>query len=291
MILIYYILMFCITYTSKEGKKKRKIESELQEKKLPDECIVCYERFPVLLKFPCFHELCALCVEKIINICDNYNCPKCRTPLPDSLTEFRAMIYPIQLTLDISLEKLQHVFPIICSTGNLATVTKCIKMGVDENKIGLFGNFPLHLASQKNVVKYLVNKGAYVNQANSNGASPLVISSEAGYLPIVKYLLKNGATVNQSCNDGTTSLFMSVQNGHLRVVKYLIKNGANVNQVTKNHRTPLAVAIYNNHIKVAKLLLSKNANMETTKLVLENNGLLHLIGILDKLCNQILRTK
>ena len=197
---------------------------------IPDECMVCYERFPVSLKFFCGHELCALCAENIMAVCDNKTCPKCRADFPELFTEWLPMInlYPIYLTPNIPVEKLQRVFPLICFAGNLTRVAKCINMGMDVNTKGICGSFPIHLASQKNVVKYLINNGANMNQPSDSGITPLLWSSQMGDLPVVKYLIKIGAKINEVHQCALTPLFVSSQEGHLPVVKYLVQNGGDI---------------------------------------------------------------
>jgi len=286
--------------------------------------MVCYETFPAAsVQLPCGHELCALCTQSILQVCANKKCPKCQGPLPLDLIELQTMIinmYPIYLTPNISIEKLQHAFPLICSVASLKTVTKCIDLGIDVNKKGFFGYFPIHLASQTNVLKYLIDKGADVNQLGENGVTPLCISSTKGDLPSVKYLIENGAGVNQAGFEGGTPLYMSSQEGHLPVLKYLIDRGANVNKTS--HRgatpliissersnlpivqylvesgadlnladnegvTPLAVAIDWNQLEVAKFLIKNNANIKITKLFFEKNKYSDLVDILDTLCTEI----
>lgn len=262
---------------------------------LPDECMVCYEYFPVFFQFSCGHELCVLCAESILKVCDHNNCPKCRSPLPQFVSEWIAMIHidTIRLTPDIPLAKLQHIFPLICSVANLTTVIKCVNMGVDVNTKGFFGYFPVHLASQKNVIQYLVDKAADVNQIdNTFGDTPLILSSRNGNLPVVEFLVKNGADVNQGnryklSDDGCTPLIVSSHKGHLSIVQFLVENGADVNQVDSDGVSPLTIAMYKNQTEVVKFLLKKNANIETTKLTFKKTKLSNLIGILNKLCKEI----
>ena len=230
---------------------------------LPDECMVCYERFPVSLQLSCGHELCALCAESILAVCDNNNCPKCRAPLPHLFSEWLTMIkiYPIQFTPDIPLGKLQHAFPLICSVPDLTIVAKCIDMGLNVNTEGICGYFPVHFASQKNVVEFLVNKGADVNQSNYRGITPLMLNSNMGNLLVVKSLIKNGAKINQVPNNAATSLFASSHKGYLPVVKYLVQNGADVNQADIEGITPLSISSQNGHLSVVKYLIQNGANI------------------------------
>jgi ankyrin repeat protein len=275
-------------------------EAETNAKLPPEEeeCMVCYERFPVALRFPCGHDFCAMCSEIILKASNRVNCPKCRTLLPRLLyTDWLDMIhiYPSFITPQISLKNLQHVFPLICSSANLTTVTKCVNMGVDVNTKGFHEVFPLTCCSQINVVKYLVNKGADVNPAQSGAtrATPFGFAAHNGNLPVVKYLFKKGALINGSSlflssQNGhlsvveflvqhganvnkpkfaypdffcVTTLFMSSQNGHLPVVKYLVKNGAKVNQPRHDGMTPLMISSQIGHLEIVQYLLNNGADV------------------------------
>jgi ankyrin repeat protein len=46
----------------------------------------------------------------------------------------------------------------------------------------------------------------------------------------VKTLIEHGAKVDAATTDGATPLYIACQNGQLDVVKYLIEKGANVMQ-------------------------------------------------------------
>jgi len=242
---------------------KRKRHSKAKAEKLPpeEECMVCYERFPVSLTFSCGHELCVSCLESIFKTCINNNCPKCRATLPRLYTDMLTMIniYPSLITPEISLKKLQHAFPLICSAANLKTVIKCMDMGVNVNKKGFNGKFPLTTCLKMDVVKYLVEKGENVNQATNGGATPLIVNSQEGNLPVVKYLFKKGACINED------SLFYSSQCGHLEVVKFLVQNGAlNVNKWRSV--TPLYQSSQNGYLSVVKYLVKIGANVNQSNL-------------------------
>jgi len=234
-------------------------------------CMVCYEHFPVSFRFSCGHELCALCAQKIMSV-SNKKCPKCRAIIPNDIYKLLTMahISPIsmQITPDITLAKLQHAFPLICYVANLTTVAKCIRLGVDVNTKGFSNYFPVHLTSQKSVVKYLVEHGANVHSVNGTGSTPLFMSSGNGHLQVVQYLIEHGADVNQAANNGSTPLFVSSQEGHLPVVQYLIEHGADVNQGNRDGATPLLVSSENGHLKVVQYLIDHGADVNQAA----NNG-------------------
>ena len=53
-----------------------------------------------------------------------------------------------------------------------------------------------------------------MNQAKTNGATPLFIAAQEGHLPVVKLLLDREAAVNQAKTNGATPLFIVAQEGH-----------------------------------------------------------------------------
>jgi len=233
-----------------------------------DECMVCYDYFPVSFKFPCGHELCVLCAESMLKHSDNNNCPKCRANLPKLFLNWLLMIkiYPIQLIPEISLKKIQRAFALICFVANLTTVMKYVNLGIDVKSKGCFGYFPIQLASSVDVVEYLINQGAGVNQCSNLGVSPISINSQMGNLRLVKYLTEHGADVNQADDEGATPLF----NSHLHVVKFLIENGAEVNQISNLGITPLSnvCSQLKEQLSIVKYLVENGANVNQAN----NNG-------------------
>ena len=72
-----------------------------------------------------------------------------------------------------------------------------------------------------------------------NGQTPLFISCEKGNEAIVKYLVEKGIYVNKENNWGQTPLFISYKNGNKAIAKYLIKNGAEINKKRNNKKIRL----------------------------------------------------
>ncbi|ORX85328.1 hypothetical protein BCR32DRAFT_325484 [Anaeromyces robustus] len=60
------------------------------------------------------------------------------------------------------------------------------------------------------------------------GSTPLMIASGKGNKEIVKYLIENGAKVNEKNGNCWTSLTYAFRNGHDDVANYLKANGANL---------------------------------------------------------------
>jgi ankyrin repeat protein len=57
----------------------------------------------------------------------------------------------------------------------------------------------------------LVEHGASIDKAGTDGMTPLYIAAQAGYLDIVKMLLDYGAAIDKSTEDGESPLFVAVE--------------------------------------------------------------------------------
>ena len=66
-------------------------------------------------------------------------------------------------------------------------------------------------------------------------------------------LLERGADVNKARDDGATPLFLASHIGHVEVVRMLLEQGADI-QLSWRDRTPLQIAREKNHTKIIRLL-------------------------------------
>jgi ankyrin repeat protein len=151
------------------------------------------------------------------------------------------------------------------SSGNLSRVRWLLERGANVNAAQSFGWTSLMWACQKGhleVVRELLGRGANVNASlNYTGRTSLIEASCAGYLEIVRELLGRGASVNAAeTGTGKTSLMRACQAGHLEVVRELLGQGANVNASTIYIGwTPLMWTCTTGHLEVARLLLAHHA--------------------------------
>jgi Ankyrin repeats (3 copies)/Ankyrin repeat len=114
------------------------------------------------------------------------------------------------------------------------------------------------------VVKQLLEKGADVNIATSDGRTPLHEASRIGNVEVVKLLLEKGADVNTAKNDGSTPLHEASRGDNVEVVKLLLERGADIEaKDTKYGDTPLLWAVTNGHEAVVTILLGNNADVNT----------------------------
>jgi ankyrin repeat protein len=130
--------------------------------------------------------------------------------------------------------------------GNLATVESCVARGESVNATGP-GGFSALVAASRNghfeVVKYLVEHGANIEQASNNrDKTALLAAAFKGHLDIVGYLIEKGANVNAQSINGFTPLTDAAINGDIRVVTFLVEHGADVRIKDVQGLTPRGVA-------------------------------------------------
>ena len=111
------------------------------------------------------------------------------------------------------------------------------------------------------MAKLLLDGGADVDQANNNGATPLLISSQQGHQGVMTLLLAKSAKVDRARSSGATALFMGSKNGHQEAVKLLLAKGATVDQTSKSGATPLLTSSRNGYQAIVKLLLKSGADV------------------------------
>ena len=155
----------------------------------------------------------------------------------------------------------------------------------------------LHIASEKGhleVVRELLARGAAVDTAENDGATPLFIASEKGRLKVLRELLARGAAVDTARNDGVTPLYIASRDGHVEVVRELLARGAAVNAARNDGWTSLLSACLNNHLEVVRELLAHGASPSlaagnvTALFICRDNPAILQVGIFydHSICNR-----
>jgi ankyrin repeat protein len=159
-----------------------------------------------------------------------------------------------------NLLNLQKFLPFVCQLGKIEVVKTWMDLGLDANLPGIFGNYPMHLCSKKNIIEYLENeKNADMTLKRKDGISGFELSCSFGYLEIVQYWLEKGADVDVVGNGYYTPLHWSCGNGHLKVASLLLSNGADIEKLAADGKTPLCSAVITNHFNVVQFLVEKGA--------------------------------
>lgn len=119
---------------------------------------------------------------------------------------------------------------------------------------------------QLEMVKFLVEKGAKVDTANRDGATPLIAACDNGIFDIAEFLISKKANVNAKTTSGQSVLFITTFSGDKKLVELLLKKGANPNVAVQEEgpgkgQTPLIVASAKGYVEIAKLLLQYKADV------------------------------
>jgi ankyrin repeat protein len=121
----------------------------------------------------------------------------------------------------------------------------------DDNIDLLFASYHGDLAE----IAYLFYKGIRnVNVKGNNNVTPLILASQQGKLDVVAFLLDRGARVNDVMTDGKTALLMASKNGHTEIVKRLMEKGAD-QSLKSSGKSPRDVA---GNTEIVKILDSYN---------------------------------
>jgi len=107
--------------------------------------------------------------------------------------------------------------------------------------------------------------------AQTNGATPLVLSCRNGHKDVVEYLVERcnadveqpgSVTFDGETIEGAPPLWCAAAAGHTQIVKLLVERGASVNSVTKTNSTPLRAACFDGHYEIVKYLVEHGADIE-----------------------------
>ncbi|KAK0058203.1 ankyrin repeat domain-containing protein 50, partial [Biomphalaria pfeifferi] len=136
------------------------------------------------------------------------------------------------------------------------------------------------LAGDINIVRFLLRKGADVNEASSDDITPLMAAVLSNSFDTVEFLLECRATVKTLIKPTQDSvLHMALKRGFrhsnaigsekwdpkffidIKIIKLLIDNGASVNQKCADGYPPLSLAASSNRDAVITHLIKKGADV------------------------------
>lgn len=102
-----------------------------------------------------------------------------------------------------------------------------------------------------------------INSKNSLGQTPVALASWEGHKEIVKFLIKRGADLNLKDQFGGTPLHMAAMGGHIEIVKLLISEGADINSKSNDGITPFELAFEYGKIKIVEVFFNRGFNVNT----------------------------
>jgi len=190
----------------------------------------------------------------------------------------------------LNCKKKEPMLMLASKAGDATLVKQLICDGVDVNHKDENLFFALHYAAfydKSEVVKVLINAGAFLNCQNLDGETPLLIASRKCYMEVVEELIQHkaevdiidvegktalhhasnleffdvinvllnyGANIHIQDKYGWTALFYAAKNGFDCVVDMLINAGAKVNIKDAKGATPLYYSVVSNELVVQKLI-------------------------------------
>ena len=155
-----------------------------------------------------------------------------------------------------------------------------INIGADINQLDKYGESPVGMAiryKDYTVTKMLIDAGANVNISEKNGKKPIHFSVDMELMEITKLLIATGVNVNTKTKKSIgalTALHLACKKGSIKFSKLLIEAGADIEQ--KNSKligswAPIHEASYRNHKLIVELLISKGANVNIQSSGFSNN--------------------
>ncbi|XP_032222622.2 fibronectin type 3 and ankyrin repeat domains 1 protein isoform X2 [Nematostella vectensis] len=147
-----------------------------------------------------------------------------------------------------------------CFGGHLKVATILHEHGVILTYKDNGGSNALHWAvdgDRDDCIRWLLNCGVKVDEADDSGWSPLVrLATVDGSEHTARTLLDYGADVNKRDKTGRTALMAAALNGNLRLCQLLIQHGADQTLTNENGRTCLDFAESFGRKDVAQFLMT-----------------------------------
>ena len=139
------------------------------------------------------------------------------------------------------------------------------KYNEDDNMDLLFASYHGDLDE---IVDLFFRSIPNVNVKGNNNVRPLILASQQGKLDVVEFLLDKGARVNDVMTNGKTALLMASKNGHTEIVRILMAKGAD--QFLKSSgKSPRDVA---GNTEIVKILDSYNPRGQIPEQIRLNFG-------------------
>ena len=175
--------------------------------------------------------------------------------------------YLIESKADIHLADEEGNTPLhLAATINATDLVRLLADNGTVNITNQKGETALFLAVINNcidTVNYLISMNTIDLEASphEDNATPLLVASEHGCIPIVKNLISAGAKVNTSTKTGESPLIAACTWGRKKAAKILLKHGAEIDHTNHKRITALLYAIDAGKSDVVNLLISKGANI------------------------------
>lgn len=157
---------------------------------------------------------------------------------------------------------------------------------------------PLHSAirefSRPKILGMLLDAGAFINDRNNDGQTPLNLATNLKHSEAAKFLLNRGADPNLVNKVLQPPLYGASYNGDIELVRLLIEKGAKLDMADENGVTPILIALQIERKLVSKTLIEAGCKLDFTDkkgtsplLMALHMGLHELAGLILDKCNQV----
>ena len=170
----------------------------------------------------------------------------------------------------------QRMQDLACKKRNFSYLHSLLKHGVSRKE--LENNFKKHAYFEQSLldaavdsysdcnqfIALLLQKGADVNQVDSDGFTPLHHAIARSNTALVELLLKHGADVHAVNKHGQTALHLAAARSKLQNVELLLKAGAKIETKDKYKHTPLHYAVTSRNVQndiTVRFLLDNKADV------------------------------
>ncbi|KAF5296874.1 hypothetical protein FQA39_LY12392 [Lamprigera yunnana] len=131
---------------------------------------------------------------------------------------------------------------------------------IDVNSCNIFGITSLMLASRNgnvNIIKMLLNAGAFVNAVDDTGLSAFYHCIKSNNQHLIQILNQRGADIDIRDVYGITPLLYSIKKSNWNVTNRLLDIGANPNICSYNGDYPIKLLIQKERTNILKKILTK----------------------------------
>ena len=174
-----------------------------------------------------------------------------------------------------------------CVDGHGSIVKVLLDAGADPSIADKYGDSCLHAAihglCSTEIIQEILDHGAHVNDANNDGATPLLLACSTEQEEAVKLLLRAKADPNIAYADGCTSLHASITaDCSKETIQEIIDYGADLNAVNKRGRTSLLLGCFCRNLDSVKVLLGAGADPT----IADEEGFSCLHAAIDGYCSK-----
>lgn len=133
--------------------------------------------------------------------------------------------------------------------------------------VGCAGKNPLIIKAAGdgdiNTVQRLLAEGQNINEADSNGATPLMYAIWGGKVDLAKYLIESGADIKAKDSRGYDAFSYAIDYKQIEIIKRLLDKGVNINSTDSSGKKALARAVSYKNYELINTLIDKGADIES----------------------------